>query len=44
LPNIFGVRLRNSFIIELLHFRFSLTAVHFMQNSALQFDCDQLGA
>jgi hypothetical protein len=40
---LFDVQLRSSFATELLRFRFFLTAVRFMQNSALRFDCDQLG-
>jgi hypothetical protein len=41
---LFGVRLRNSLITELLHFCFFLIAIGFMQISALRFDCDRLGA
>jgi hypothetical protein len=41
---LFGVRLLNSFITELLHFRFFLTTVHYMQIFTLRFDCDRLGA
>jgi hypothetical protein len=40
---LFGVRLWNSFTTELLHFCFFLTVVRLLQNSALHFECDQLG-
>jgi hypothetical protein len=40
---LFGVQVQNSFATELLHFCFFLTAVRLLQNSALRYDCDQLG-
>jgi hypothetical protein len=41
---LFGLWLWDSFVTELLRFRFLFTAVLIMQNSALHFNCDQLGA
>jgi hypothetical protein len=38
-----GVRLQNSFARKLLCFCYFLTTGRLLQNSALRFDCDQLG-